>query len=82
MINKKPNIKNGTYCFFNDIINVKNFDQNDINIHDFFYKKHFYKKISLENPKTLRKYLENLQPQMPELEFLTTLVFARALAKL
>ena len=48
----------------------------------FFYKKHFYKKISLENPKTLRKYLENLQPQMPELEFLTTLVFARALAKL
>ena len=35
--------------------------------------------MSLENPKTLRKCLENLQPQMPELQFLKTLIFARAL---
>ena len=33
----------------------------------------FYKKMSLKNPKTLRKCQENLQPQMPELQFLRTL---------
>ena len=35
--------------------------------------------MSLENLKTLRKCLENLQPQIPELQFLKTLIFARAL---
>ena len=35
----------------------------------FFYKKIFYKKMSLKNPKTLGKCSENLQPQMPELQF-------------
>ena len=29
--------------------------------------------MSLKNPKTLRKCQENLQPQMPELQFLRTL---------
>ena len=27
---KDINIKNGTYYFFNDIINIKNFDSNNI----------------------------------------------------
>ena len=41
----------------------------------FFYKKNFYKKMSLKNPKTLRKCLEYLQPQMSELQFLKALIF-------
>ena len=36
-------------------------------------------KISLKNPKTLRICLENLQPEMLELQFLKTLKFPRAL---
>ena len=39
----------------------------------------FHKKMSLKNPKTLRKSKENLQPQMSELQFLKTLIFPRAL---
>ena len=35
--------------------------------------------MSLKNPKTLSKCLENLQPQMPELQFLKTLNFPSAL---
>ena len=35
--------------------------------------------MSLKNPKTLRKCYENFQPQMPDLQFLKTLIFARAL---
>ena len=35
--------------------------------------------MSLKNPKTLRKYKENLHPQMPELQFRKTLIFPRAL---
>ena len=45
----------------------------------FFYKKNFYKKMSLKNPKTLRKCKENLQPQMAELQFSKTLIFPGAL---
>ena len=30
------------------------------------YNDYFYKKISLKKPKTLRKCLEDLQPEMPE----------------
>ena len=37
----------------------------------------FYQKMSLKNPKTLRKYEENLQPQMPELQFIKTLIFPK-----
>ena len=47
----------------------------------YFYKKAFYKKIGLKNPKTWRKYLENLQPQMSK-QKLKTLIFPRALQKL
>ena len=49
---------------------------------NFFYKKIFYKKMSLKNPKTLRKCWENLQPQMPKLKILKMLIFPRALQKL
>ena len=45
----------------------------------FFDKKNFYKKMSLKNPKTLRQCLENLQPQMPELQFLKIMIAPRAL---
>ena len=38
--------------------------------------------MSLKNPKTLRKCQENLQPQMPMLQNLKTLIFPRALQKL
>ena len=38
--------------------------------------------MSLKNPKTLRKCQENLQPQMPELQILKTLIFPRAPQKL
>ena len=31
-----------------------------VHIQGFFYKKDFYKKMSLKTPKTLRKCLENL----------------------
>ena len=43
----------------------------------FFYKKKFYKKMSLKPiplpPKTLRKCYENFQSQMSELKLLKTL---------
>ena len=48
----------------------------------FFYKKIFYKKMSLKNPKNLRKSLKNLQPQMTEPQFLETLIFPQATQKL
>ena len=35
--------------------------------------------MSLKNPKTLRKCYGNLKSQMPDLQFLKTLIFARAL---
>ena len=40
--------------------------------------KIFYKKMDLKDLKTLRKFLKNLQPQIPELQFLKTLIFRRA----
>ena len=35
--------------------------------------------MSLKNPKTLRKCLENIGSQMPEFQFLKTLIFPRAI---
>ena len=35
---KEINIKNRTYCFFNDMINIKNFDSNLIKIDKKSYK--------------------------------------------
>ena len=37
-------------------------------VHVFFYKKIFYKKMSLKKPQTPRKCLESLEPQMSELQ--------------
>ena len=31
--------------------------------------------MSLKNPKTLRKCSENVQPQMPDLKYLKTVIF-------
>ena len=39
---KDIDIKNRTYYFFNDIINIKNFDQNSIKIHEKSCKKYSY----------------------------------------
>ena len=55
------------------------FQTSVLSIHNFFYGKTFYKKMSLKNPKTLKKCYENLQPQTPELQFSKTLIFPRAL---
>ena len=35
---KQINIKNQTYYFFNDMINIKNFDSNFLKIHKKLYK--------------------------------------------
>ena len=37
---KDIDIKNRTYYFFNDIINIKNFDSNNIKIDEKSYKKY------------------------------------------
>ena len=47
----------------------------------FLYKKNFYKEASLKSMKTLRKCLDNLQSEMPDLQFLKTLIFTRAVLK-
>ena len=39
---KDINIKNQTYQFFNDIINIENFDLNDIKIDEKTYKIYSY----------------------------------------
>ena len=46
-------------------------------LHVFFNQKIFYKKMSLKSPQNLRK--PQPQTQMPELQFLKTLTFPRAL---
>ena len=38
---KDIDVKNRTYCFFNDIINIKKFDSNDIKIDEDLYKDIF-----------------------------------------
>ena len=49
--------------------------------HTFFlYKKNFIRKLLQSPQKPVEKRIqENLQPQMPELQFLKTLIFLRAL---
>ena len=47
-------------------------------VHVFLIRK-LVKKTSLKNSTTLKKCLENLQPQEPELQFLKTLIFPRGL---
>ena len=48
-------------------------------ISGFFTKKIFYEKMSLKRSKTLRKCLENLPHEMPELQFFKILIFPKAL---
>ena len=68
------------YCFKKHVHTYAQAANNmEVLQYKFFYKNIFYKKVSLKNPKTLRKCLENLQPQLPGLNFLKTLIFARAL---
>ena len=43
----------------------------------FFIKKNVYKKMSLNNPKILRKCKKNFPTQMLELQFFKTLIFLR-----
>ena len=38
---KDVDIKNRTYCFFNDMINIKNFDLNNIKLDEESYKNIF-----------------------------------------
>ena len=47
---KEINIKNRTYYFFNDTINIKNFDLNQIKIDQKSYKNLSYVKISSVDP--------------------------------
>ena len=39
---KQINIKNRTYYFFNDMINIKEFDSSQLKIDKKSYKKHWY----------------------------------------
>ena len=39
---KQINIKNRTHYFYNDIINIKNFDARLLKIHKKIIKKHWY----------------------------------------
>ena len=52
------------------------------NYYTIFFYINFYKKMSLKNPKTLKKMLRKSPAEMPELQFLKTLIFPSALSKL
>ena len=39
---KQIDIKNGTYYFYNDIVNLKNFKSKLLKIDEKTYKKHWY----------------------------------------
>ena len=56
MINKfkETSIKNNTYCFFDDIINIKNFDPNNIKIDEKSYKNILIYYIGYVNIKNLK----------------------------
>ena len=50
---KDGNIKNHTYCFFNDIINIKDFDPNNIKIDEKSYKNVYYN-VTIKDSKYLQ----------------------------
>ena len=58
-------------------MNVCFFECKIILITSFLYKKNFYKEMSLQNSKTLRKCSEYLQPQLPGIQFLKTLILLK-----
>ena len=83
--NHQPNIK-FTYTFSKNCVPFLDLDvelsggELTTNLHTrFFYTKNFYKKMSLKTPKTLGKYYENLQSQMPELQLSQSLMVPRDL---
>ena len=43
------------------------------------YKENVYKEMSPKSPKTFKKCLENLQSEIPEMQFLKSLITPRAL---
>ena len=45
-------IKNHTYYFFDDVINIKNFDPNNIYVDEKSYKKFLFPTLDLESSKT------------------------------
>ena len=51
------NIKNRTYYFFNDIININNFDPNNIKIDEKSYKDIFIYYIGCETIKEYVKFI-------------------------
>ena len=60
---------------FSSFLEISLFFHHQIHI---FYKKNFSKKVSLKNRKIIGECGENLQPQIPELQFLKTLFLPRS----
>ena len=59
---KNTNIKNRTYYFFNDIINLKNFDASDIKIDEKSYKNiliYYMEYVTIKDLKYLKMYSVN-----------------------
>ena len=54
--------------------------KHEFNQHTFFGKKHFYEKMSLKNPKTVRKQWENLQSRIAWASILKSTNFSYSLA--
>ena len=50
---KDGNIKNDTYCFFNDIINIKDFDPNNIKLGE-KSRKNVYYNVTIKDSKYLQ----------------------------
>ena len=50
---KDGNIKNDTYCFFNDIINIKDFDPNNIKLGEKSCKNVYYN-VTIKDSKYLQ----------------------------
>ena len=58
---KDINIKNQTYYFFNDIINIESFDANNIKIDKKSYKNYYIGFIYYTGYVTIKKKRKNLQ---------------------
>ena len=59
---KDIDIKNQTYYFFNDIINIKNFDQNNIKIHEKSYRNiltYYIGYVTIKDSKHVKIYRLN-----------------------
>ena len=59
---KDIDIKNQTYYFFDDIINIKNFDQNNIKIHEKSYRNiltYYIGYVTIKDSKHVKIYFVN-----------------------